>query len=296
MIDRIQAGRVNANTLTAETIMDLQQVVTIIEISNCVDYWFDARKGEDRNYGLEDLPNMRLPFPVAWFEGHGNQQMYTLWNESGRKTWLPKRWGILACELDPAKMTLEGARSQAASEKWAGAAVVNKYTLFEPDGRGACGVSSMYFALSEDGRPMPEQWTHPEGPDGGDALMCAMATEIVAFATSLCHCRNVSLVSHQQQYPQKQRRAFERDLGHPLVEYRVIRIDPLAQGKDDREGLSFPHRFHICRGHFRTYLPRAPLFGRLTGTFWVPAHARGNADLGMIVKDYAFKKRKKGAA
>lgn len=42
----------------------------------------------------------------------------------------------------------------------------------------------------------------------------------------------------------------------------------------------------LVRGHFKTYTEEAPLFGKLTGTFWVPSHARGDASLGLAEKDY----------
>jgi hypothetical protein len=43
---------------------------------------------------------------------------------------------------------------------------------------------------------------------------------------------------------------------------------------------------HIVRGHFSTYTEDAPLFGRITGTFWIPAHVRGTASEGLISSEY----------
>ena len=43
---------------------------------------------------------------------------------------------------------------------------------------------------------------------------------------------------------------------------------------------------HICRGHFVTYTPKHPLFGKYVGTFWKPDHVRGNAKNGIVLKDY----------
>ena len=45
-------------------------------------------------------------------------------------------------------------------------------------------------------------------------------------------------------------------------------------------------RLYIVRGHFSTYTKAAPLFGRIVGRFWIPAHARGLADEGIITTDY----------
>lgn len=43
---------------------------------------------------------------------------------------------------------------------------------------------------------------------------------------------------------------------------------------------------HIVRGHEKTYTDEAPLFGKITGTFFWPPHARGDIRHGVIVKDY----------
>lgn len=46
---------------------------------------------------------------------------------------------------------------------------------------------------------------------------------------------------------------------------------------------------HLCRGHLRTYTQERPLFGKLSGTFFIPAHVRGSIDNGAVVKDYRLK-------
>ena len=49
---------------------------------------------------------------------------------------------------------------------------------------------------------------------------------------------------------------------------------------------------HFCRGHFRDVSENRPLFGRpgCFGRFWIPAHARGKAENGVVMKDYEIKK------
>ncbi len=47
--------------------------------------------------------------------------------------------------------------------------------------------------------------------------------------------------------------------------------------------------FHLCRGHFRTYDETSKgMFRRYKGTFWVPAHTRGDEQLGKIGKQYTI--------
>ena len=43
---------------------------------------------------------------------------------------------------------------------------------------------------------------------------------------------------------------------------------------------------HVVRGHFRKYTEERPLFGRYSGTFWVPAHAKGSKEHGEIAHEY----------
>src|SRR3990167_3444505 len=43
---------------------------------------------------------------------------------------------------------------------------------------------------------------------------------------------------------------------------------------------------HIVRGHPVTYTKEKPLFGKYSGTFWKPAHARGSIEQGAVLKDY----------
>jgi hypothetical protein len=47
---------------------------------------------------------------------------------------------------------------------------------------------------------------------------------------------------------------------------------------------------HICRGHLRTYTEEKPLFGKVIGTFFIPAHLRGDEKVGTVVKDYQLEK------
>ncbi len=59
------------------------------------------------------------------------------------------------------------------------------------------------------------------------------------------------------------------------------------EGGSETNGLK--KALHICRGHFATYSPEHPLFGKFTGTFWKPAHVRGSQEHGIVVKDYVIK-------
>lgn len=107
------------------------------------------------------------------------------------------------------------------------------------------------------------------------------------LAVSFCHCKNVDQVEVEPD--DKLSRAFRRRHGRPLTRYWVLDIEPMkrvlaSDGEAAQHGLR--HALHICRGHFKTFTPEAPLFGKLTGTYWWADHVRGAAELGEVDKDY----------
>lgn len=73
----------------------------------------------------------------------------------------------------------------------------------------------------------------------------------------------------------------------PLYEYKTLVLKPMGKKQTAAadKGL-WDSRLHICRGHFKTYTAEKPLFGRIVGRFWWQAAVRGNADVGVIEKEY----------
>lgn len=109
----------------------------------------------------------------------------------------------------------------------------------------------------------------------------------VFMAMSFANCKNVATVDHR---PHARVAAKRREAGKPVgVTYKTLIIDPMkevlrTEGGIEKNGLK--KALHICRGHFATYTPDKPLFGRLTGTFWKPMHVRGSKQRGEVRKDY----------
>ncbi|MBZ0291406.1 MAG: hypothetical protein K8L99_02455 [Anaerolineae bacterium] len=100
------------------------------------------------------------------------------------------------------------------------------------------------------------------------------------------NCKNVELVDYEPSLRIKQ---LSEKHHVPLDTYKVLKVNTTRKVYPDREGddsPSDPKRLHIVRGHFAHYTDDAPLFGKYTGTFWIPAHVRGDESLGVVVKDY----------
>jgi len=91
--------------------------------------------------------------------------------------------------------------------------------------------------------------------------------------------------------PRQARRNAERHGVTELHSYYVLRVQPTYQPRD-MAAVGRPSkaagqkREHMVRGHFRYYSPEKPLFGRTSGMIWIPAHERGESDIGQIKKDY----------
>jgi hypothetical protein len=113
------------------------------------------------------------------------------------------------------------------------------------------------------------------------------------LATMLANCKNVPAVATA--VPPKLLRA-QTKRGHvPVARWYRLMIDPMrkvirheATESGDHE-LTYERAFHICRGHLKTFTAERPLFGRVTGRFWWPMHARGNRAAGTVEKEYALK-------
>jgi hypothetical protein len=106
-------------------------------------------------------------------------------------------------------------------------------------------------------------------------------------------CKNVERVDVTKQ--EGQPRKWCRRQRVPELQYHTLLIDPNIGNKtqsSDRktEGDRSGKALHICRGHFMHSVNDGVskgLFGRgIYGTFWVPAHVRGTADLGRVIPTY----------
>lgn len=153
------------------------------------------------------------------------------------------------------------------------------------------------MAAGEEGTPSarvrvfdpPEQ---DEGVKGRELVDHALAwLQPVLLGISFAHCKNVTYA--EQDPPEKLSKKHRKKHGAPLVRYRVLEIEPMKEvlrreGRAEETGLK--RALHICRGHFRTYVPErgGPGGRRITEpeTQFVRQHVRGSREAGASVKDY----------
>lgn len=114
-----------------------------------------------------------------------------------------------------------------------------------------------------------------------------MISELVT-AINLLHCKNVAPV--EIALPDKLVKARSRRDKYHVDKTYVLAIEPKKRKyttESDEEYEKLAKAFHICRGHRRTYGENSKgLFGRYYGTFWVPAHTRGDKENGKVTKSY----------
>lgn len=120
---------------------------------------------------------------------------------------------------------------------------------------------------------------------GPSEVMLVSPLHILGLAISFTHCKNVRVV----ETPDDRGEKWHRRTNTPVLKFHTIDINPMKQtlrteGRSDETGIK--KALHICRGHFVTYTPEHPLFGKYVGTFWKPDHVRGNAKNGIVLKDY----------
>lgn len=151
------------------------------------------------------------------------------------------------------------------------------FWLLPVDATGkSLGLSGTFFTAPDMSVPIGvhEDWH----------VTLSLIVRVSLFGLSLMHCKNINVVDAEEPVTRQVRRARQRRGQIPSVQYKVLKIRPNAKGGEGGEtGLS---PLHICRGHFKTYTEEAPLFGRITGTYWWSDQVRGSAKNGIVVKDY----------
>lgn len=175
--------------------------------------------------------------------------------------------------------------------------------ILEPSKRAAYGpVGQAWYPLDESGRLIRLDDGHvvgfdslPRFPDGWyepaffRALWDRLAPMLMPalFAISLMHCKNVELRTVDP--PPALSKKHARKSGAPLTRYHVLEITPMRRILDSEGGArtrGMGQALHICRGHFKTYTPEAPLFGKHVGAYWWNDRAQGERRRGTVTTDY----------
>lgn len=148
---------------------------------------------------------------------------------------------------------------------------------------GPCQAWDM--AVNGDGYMQDLRWTNFM-PDV-DKVMWDNAIIAVLQTYNFMNCVNVEIAEPHR--TRQSSRRIQREIGFTKVNEIVVR--PISKsgtgGSYNPSGFQMP--LHSVRGHFARYGPqydRKLLFGKYSGRFWIPGHARGNAEVGVREHTY----------
>lgn len=260
---------------------------TRFHIDNIATWWKETRGGDVPTE--RDFPNLAPLGPVMWFE-YADHTLETA--NRGRS-------GCL--------VTVDYERDGMAASKWRDIPVAENVrwivravffgTRFKDDPGITTSDWVYLFRLDDAGRFLNmSSFPHRRGvagnehvPDEAHRFAVHTEVELAFYAICFAHCRGT--VIQESLPPRPVRRQLQRE-GKPVLRFKVLEIGPatsvLREGARQSGG-SVVRALHICRGHFAQYTDEKPLFGKLTGTFYIPMHTRGSLKAGAVVKDYNVK-------
>lgn len=149
-----------------------------------------------------------------------------------------------------------------------------------------CGPVHMWrLAIYEDGRPADLYWAQLLNAYPMEHWDMAHLTLLGTL--NFMNCRNVQLVEPTR--PRAEARRIQRT-GVRVSTINVFPVGRSVKSPGNSNGQGVP--LSSVRGHFSKYGPeydRGLLFGKYSGRFWIPQHARGSAEYGESVNDYKLR-------
>lgn len=258
--------------------MNLKELV-IFKVDNIFSYMMSLPDTSSFNI-QQDLFSGALPFPYTWFEYNTPIGFYFGLPDAVKNE--------TANEID---FKTTGKQGIYAFQK-------DNYTIlffiekFLQDGQ--YGISRFHIEMDNKLKPINIAALNHESKEicrwEGNIIGKDYAIGILFYILNFLHCKNVTLIPHL--LDKKLIKARQRRNKPYFEKTYTLAIEPMRkilneEGEAQKKGIQ--HAFHICRGHFRTYEESKKLFGKYAGTFWIPAHTKGDPTIGKINKDYELK-------
>lgn len=162
---------------------------------------------------------------------------------------------------------------------WSDVAWLATFLIFAVNGQRAEGpMHSWRIAVDGDGRPLDIRWQQLRHDIPRDTWDVAFGA--ITRALTFLNCRNVTIVEPHR--PRASRRRVERALpGRAVTEIQVFPRGVSVRGSMRQPGQGGTP-LHSVIGHVAHYgcHGRGLLFGKITGEFWIPQHARGSIEHG----------------
>jgi hypothetical protein len=238
---------------------------------------------------LKDIPNWAPPFMSIWAEWMDLETqvgMLVTYNIIDKNNSPPPEWLLNECPQKPLQEILPYWKMDAF--RWISKFGKNSDTDLQGMniggvpiycGEGTLGVhkSGMVTAFRNDSID-----TH----NNNEYLLPTLL--VYGLGISFMHCKNVRQIEHKDDPGER----FRKQYKVKKITYKTLVIDPMKEvlrTEGQSESLGLGRALHICRGHFSHYSEEKPLFGKYSGSFWIPDHVRGKKEHGEVVKDYSVK-------
>jgi hypothetical protein len=269
----------------------------VIEASNVAQF-FAMHDREFWTY-REDFPCSAPPHPMFFVEARTPRQMKLGGRIVDNDASAPGRYGYLFDTIAAAGKKIwvideAGASGPERLEEIEGARwYYRALPLWEMDGRPVYLSCLKVFPVDARGAMLKDPLLMASGREYSLSELRGVDREVSQFLApclltiSFLNCKNCVLDAVE---PDRALNRERRKHGlKPFLRYHTINIEPMkkvlrTEGRIETEGLK--RALHIVRGHFSTYTSERPLFGKIPGTFWIPSHARGSLEEGVVVSDY----------
>jgi hypothetical protein len=295
------------------------QAIERFDVNVAANWYFedDSISGNPWSFGVP----MRLPFPQAWGEFVRDDDkgirfgcQFTEWNVVGMATFPLIRHDLMPLPgsgirpIDPAKDATDDATDRPTETPLPDGAIGRMTEFPVPDGathliQAAPFVSRvkpdsmliavemrMYVFVNEMGECLDAFCTSPTLDGCCVNYYDTAIVRPILFSLSLANVKGSRMSSPKASAMVFHRRRKDRRSPTQRLTYRVITVPGTpASGTYPRGSGGKQIPLHLVRGHFATYTDEAPLFGKRTGTYWRPAHTRGNPEKGLSTKDYCVK-------
>ena len=252
---------------------DIDGPPVVIDMTNVAEYIMADR---ERTWSFHDFPNLAPPFERFWMEYKAPHD---------RTGSADVRYALAVVATDVADIDTD--------DEWRAARWVMNARVFTGQYGKFVGLVDAYMMIGHDGAVVSQRIYASEFYDKARKQNQNHPTPFLllapfALTLSFMHCKNVEMERHD---PPPLSRILERRGIKPRVRYHTLVIEPMKQvlrREGQSESTGFKRALHICRGHFKDYSKHG-LFGKYKGMYWWESHARGSADEGVVIKDYAVK-------
>lgn len=251
-------------------VTNLRKFVPVFDIQNVCEYMYDNRKD---GFSFDMFTCAKPPFANMWLEGRFTNPSY--------------RFCCYATDYDmgiDALKYLADSLTKGTTYHLLSLSIVESDTIML--------VAFVIVELDENGKLinykaqiLVEEFMEDE--EMGKLLNTFVLTILMSF--QFLNCKNVKTIDNPPE--PKLSKAFKKRNGVPLMTYKTISVSPERKssggsGSTESQNLK---SLHIVRGHFAKYTPEHGFLGRKLEheiMVWKPAHIRGNAENGVVIKDY----------